>query len=130
MSNKINSEDLSEAILREMEKYVTATEEELKKIAQEVAKEGVKKLKKISPRGNGSRKGNYADEWSVKAVSNRNGQFSFVIYNRKKPGLTHLLEKGHQLASGGRTRAIPHIKPVEEWCKEEYERRVKEMLRE
>lgn len=33
------------------------------------------------------------------------------IYS-KKPGLPHLLEKGHAKIGGGRTRAYPHVKPA------------------
>lgn len=33
------------------------------------------------------------------------------IYS-KKPGLPHLLEKGHAKIGGGRTRAFPHVKPA------------------
>lgn len=35
------------------------------------------------------------------------------IFSRK-PGLPHLLEKGHATISGGRTRAYPHVKPAAE----------------
>ena len=35
------------------------------------------------------------------------------IYS-KKPGLSHLLEKGHAKSGGGRTSAYPHVKPAAE----------------
>lgn len=35
------------------------------------------------------------------------------IYSRK-PGLPHLLEKGHAKIGGGSTRAYPHVKPAAE----------------
>ena len=35
------------------------------------------------------------------------------IYSRK-PGLPHLLEKGHAKIGGGRTAAYPHVKPAAE----------------
>lgn len=37
------------------------------------------------------------------------------IYSRK-PGLPHLLEKGHAKIGGGRTRAYPHVKPAAEYA--------------
>lgn len=125
---KADAGNLADVIMKELREYRELANEEMEEIAKEVAAEGRKKLKATSPRGSGSRKGHYADGWSVKAVKYGNGKFSFTIHNRKKPGLTHLLEKGHQLQQGGRAKAYPHIKKVEEWCNKEYERRVKARL--
>lgn len=37
------------------------------------------------------------------------------IYSRK-PGLPHLLEKGHAKIGGGRTRAFPHVKSAADYA--------------
>lgn len=37
------------------------------------------------------------------------------IYSRK-PGLPHLLEKGHAKIGGGKTRAFEHVKPAAEYA--------------
>ena len=120
--------DLAAAIMEMVEDYTQTCAEDMMRIAQEVAKDGVKMLKAKSPRGTGSKKGHYADGWTVKAVKTDPYSFSFVVHNKKKPGLTHLLENGHQLRGGGRARAFPHIAEVEEWCIEEYERRLNKEL--
>lgn len=60
----------------------------------------------------------YSKGWAYKkSGSGLNSEV--VVYNRTKPGLTHLLEKGHVQydingRSHGRTRAFKHIEPVEE----------------
>ena len=126
--SKVNIDGLEDAVLKELKKFDNVTEEEFEKIAKAVAKEGTKKLKATSPRGRGSKKGHYADGWGVTYFRKGNGKFQFVVHNKKKPGLTHLLENGHALNIGGRARAIVHIKPVEEWCNEEFERRVEMRL--
>ncbi|NSG13183.1 HK97 gp10 family phage protein [Blautia producta] len=126
--SKVNIDGLEDAVLKELKKFNNVTEEEFEKIAKAVAKEGTKKLKATSPRGRGSKKGHYADGWGVTYFRKGNGKFQFVVHNKKKPGLTHLLENGHALNIGGRARAIVHIKPVEEWCNEEFERRVEMRL--
>ena len=128
MAQKVRIDGLTDAILENIKEFNNLTEAEFEETARIVAKEGSKKLRATSPKGSGSRKGHYADGWSVTYERKGNGKFAFIVHNRKKPGLTHLLERGHQLWQGGRARAIPHIKPVEEWCNEEFERRVKERL--
>lgn len=120
--------ELAGAVMEQLRKFEEVTSEELYKIAKKVASEGTKRLKETSPKGKGSRKGHYADGWTVTAVRKNANAFSFVVHNKKKPGLTHLLEKGHALRGGGRARAFPHIKAVEEWCSEEYQKRVERMI--
>lgn len=126
--NKVSIDDLTEAVMKELKDFNNLAEEEFEQIAKEVAKDGAKKLKATSPRGRGSRKGHYADGWDVTYQRKGNGKFKFIVHNKKKPGLTHLLENGHQSNRGGRVKPIVHIKPVEEWCNEEFERRVEARL--
>ena len=126
--SKANSDGLVDVVMKELMDFRKITEEEFEEIAKEVAKEGAKKLKETSPRGRGSRKGHYADGWGVTYQRKGNGKFEFVVHNKKKPGLTHLLENGHQSDRGGRVEGIVHIKPVEDWCNEEFEKRIEERL--
>lgn len=128
--NKASIDGLAEAVMKELKDFNNLAEEEFEEIAKEVAKEGSKKLRQTSPKGSGKgRKGHYADGWGITYQRKGNGKFRFVVHNKKKPGLAHLLECGHQSNLGGRVGAIVHIKPVEEWCNEEFERRVEARLR-
>lgn len=111
-----------------METYAADTAEGMKEAARAVAKEAVKELKQTSPKGRGSKKGHYKDGWTSKVESEKAGAIEITAYNRKKPGLTHLLEKGHAKRGGVRVNGIPHIAPVEKRAIEEYEKRLKERL--
>lgn len=96
--------------------YNGAVIEEVTKVVPQVAKEAVKKLKAQSPRG---AKGKYAKGWTYKKDIGRL-TVGATIYG--KPGtyqLAHLLEYGHAQRNGGRTKAIVHIRPVEEWAIDE-----------
>lgn len=96
-------ENLTIEITQALEEYTTEIEEALEKKSEEIAKEAVKELKETSP----ERFGDYAKGWSQKKGPGGKGR---VIFNRKKPGLTHLLEKGHRKRGGkGFVFGIPHI---------------------
>lgn len=73
------------------------------------AKEAVELLHAKSP----MKSGEYAAGWSYKPVQ-AGPVKGYVVYNKDHYQLTHLLEKGHAKVNGGRVRAIPHIKPVED----------------
>lgn len=119
---------MANAVLDALQEYSDVVEEDFEKIVKKVAQEGRKTLKSTSPRGTGTWKGHYAGHWSVKQERKGNGKFSYTIHNRGKYQLTHLLENGHANRGGGRTPAITHIKPVEEWCIDECEDRIKKEL--
>lgn len=119
---------LESEISKLMEEYASDVASEMKKEAKKIARETVKDLQVTSPEGEGSQKGHYKDSWKTTTETENTNAISVRIYNEKKPGLTHLLEKGHAKRGGGRTRAFPHIALVESWAKEEYEKRLKERL--
>lgn len=111
-----------EAIL---DKYKEVPKEVAEKCSKEAAKNAAQKLKAVSPRRPGG--GEYASGWSTKKISK-----GYVTYNRKMPGLTHLLEKGHDVynAKGrvGHAPAHVHIAPVADEFEREYVRNVEREL--
>ena len=118
------SDNPSKAVAMVLEEYQESVIETVQRVTNEVAKEGLKKIKSES-----SSHGwvGYAPGWSKKVTVNRMGA-SAIIYNGKYPGLVHLLEKGHALRQGGRSRAFPHVAPVEEWMNSELQKRIKEAI--
>ena len=111
MSKSVRINEFADAISDLLEEYGDAATDVIREVAPELAKSARKELKATSPVGNENR--HYADGWSVQTENIRNG-VAVTIYNRLKPGLTHLLEHGHALRNGGRSKAIPHIAPVNE----------------
>ena len=103
-----------------MREYTEKVEAGLDKAIKKVSLEGVKKLKAASPK----RTGKYSQGWASK--QSMDGR---VIYNRTSGQLTHLLEKGHALRKGGRTRAFVHIKPVEKSTAEKLLDEVKKVIK-
>lgn len=125
----IKIEDLGNKIMKSMQEYASSVKEDVKKEAKKIASETVEELKKTSPEGIGSRKGHYKDGWTSKTEQDSSTHIGIRIYNKKKPGLTHLLEKGHAKRGGGRVEGIPHIEPAEKNAIESYEKRLKERLK-
>lgn len=106
MSNKtISMGELSAAIQAELEDYGEVVAKGFRKNVKKVTADTVKQLKQASPRDSGE----YASGW----VSEEQSPSSSVIYNKKKGSLSHLLENGHAIATGGRVEAVPHIGRVE-----------------
>ena len=98
-----------------LDDYSDEVKDVARKDAKESAREAAKDLRSSSPKETGE----YASGWSSKQLD----ADTAVVYNRKMPGLTHLLEKGHVIRNKkgtyGRAPAHPHIKPVEEWANNE-----------
>lgn len=110
-----------------LKQYENECNETIRKVTQEVAKETVTTLKQTSPKRKGRGK-HYASGWDVKEETTLGGGISFMVYNKTKPQLTHLLEHGHAKVGGGRVQAIPHIAPAEEKAEIELLRRLEEKL--
>lgn len=84
--------------------------EQLKKDSEIIAKETTKEIQSGSP----MRTRKYKRGWSVKKIFENPNGIRFVVYNKTKPQLTHLLEKPHASKNGGQVRAIPHIRKPEQ----------------
>lgn len=127
-SVKIAPEALATTVQQILQEVPHTVETVVDKVADEVAKEAVNKLKGTSPKGQG-KGGHYADAWAKKKDKAK----KVTVYN-KQYQLTHLLENGHEIvihghATGKQTKAIKHIKPVEEWVKTEFEEKLKEEIK-
>lgn len=129
MSSSVKIENLSKEVMNYLKNYVEDIEDGVKEEADKVSKEAVKELKQTSPRRVGkTRKNPYWKGWSKKKDTKSKRKYVIKIYNKTNYQLTHLLEYGHATKNGGRTKAQPHIKKVEEKYSELYEKDLKEMI--
>lgn len=122
---EISVNDLSREIVNALKTYTYEVSEGLEKAKVEVAKNAVKKLK-VSSR---KLTGDYAKGWRVKREYG-----ALIIHNETDYQLTHLLEFGHVITNGdgityGRTRAFPHIRPVEEEAIDEFTKKVEKVIK-
>lgn len=127
MSKTIKPDDLSKVVMDYLENYREDIQEDVEECTDKVTKEARDELKKTSPQGHRKR---YYKGWSVKLQKKHKLRYEKVIWNKTDYQLTHLLEFGHATRNGGRTKAIPHIRPVEEKYNQKFvdllEKKIKE----
>lgn len=139
--SSINIDQLSSEISSILGQYEQNIMTGINSESRMIADKAVKTLKATSPKraGNGNRyysssgksysPGSYANGWS-KAKEQEFGEVDkYEVHNKGHYRLTHLLENGHITRSGGRTRKIVHIQPVEQMVAKEYENAVGEVIK-
>ena len=128
MGTKVKVDNLASAVMKALEEFSDFTDEAVDKGVSETAKDAVKKLQNAHPQGSGqygSWDKKYNKGWTVKKTKRDK---TATIHNATDYQLTHLLEKGHALKNGGRTRAFPHIAPVAEECEDALIKNIKKWI--
>lgn len=130
--SKVKVDQLSKAINEALNEFVNFTEEAVDKGVSETAKEAVKELQNAHPSGSGqfgSWDKSYNKGWKVmQTKTDKRYHKKATIHNSTDYQLTHLLEKGHALRGGGRTRAFPHIAPVAEKCEDQLVKNIRKWI--
>lgn len=115
---------LAAQVMDALYEYAETTDEVVREAVTSVAKE----TKEIAQSGAPVRTGEYKRGFSVKKTTETGGKLVLTVHNRRKPSLTHLLEKGHAKRGGGRVAGKPHIAPAEEFAISELEERIRRGL--
>lgn len=121
---KIQPEQFADAVNKILQEYGDEARETMQETIKSTSKEAAKKMKSSGSFGG---KGTYKKGWKSKVETTRLS-VEAVVYNPKQYYLTHLLEFGHAKQNGGRTRAFPHIEPVNDWAQEEVVSKLEEKL--
>ena len=118
------ADSISVQLNRILEEYSDEVKDVVRKDTGASARETARTLKGSSPK----KTGDYASGWSSKQIDDTTA----VTYNRKMPGLTHLLEKGHVVRNKkgyfGRAAARPHIAPAADKGETDFIQRVERDL--
>lgn len=108
MSGTIKADDLAKTVQSLLDKFGTTADSVMAEAVWKTAGEVVKELKKG---GGFAGTGAYNKGWARK-ITKKRLYATAQVYNKDRGHLTHLLEFGHAKRGGGRTRAFPHIAPV------------------
>jgi len=125
MYKTVKPETFAKAVKDYLEIYVEDIGEAVEETSPQIGKEARDELKQTSPK----RTGDYAKGWTVRKDKKNKNYYTVKVWNKTNYQLTHLLEFRHATRNGGRTKAIPHIRPVEEKYKEKFEKQLKEKIR-
>ena len=116
---------MADVIMEGMEEYARLAAEDMKKAVRKAGAEAKKDIQAGAPVNTGA----YKKSWAVKTTKNTADAMKVVVHSRNRYQLAHLLEFGHALRKGGRTRAFPHIAPAEERAAQILEQEVEKALR-
>lgn len=105
------ADSVAEQLTRILDDYGDEVKNVARKDAKKAGRSASTELRSVSAGMFGS--GDYSSGWAAKQVD----EDTVTVYNRKMPGLAHLLEKGHLIRNKkgtyGRAPAHPHIASVE-----------------
>ena len=123
MSIKID--DLAREVMKGLDEYADVTTEQVKKAVRKAGNTVRREIQENAPKNTGD----YAKSWAVKKARESSHTLEVVVHSKNRYQLTHLLEFGHCLRNGGRTRAMPHIAPAEEKGIEQLEKMIERDIR-
>lgn len=123
MARKVPLDKLADSIEKTLREYEASVVKDTGQLAKDFAKQGAKAVAQSARSSGWGDTTGYDKGWTTKYEEGRLSA-SAIIYNKDVPGLAHLLENGHAKRNGGRTRAFPHIAPVEEKITGEFYRAV------
>ena len=131
MNQKVTVNELAKAIEDTLNDFVGVTEEACEKGVFETADDAVNALRSANPAGSGKYRSwrEYNAGWTVrKKIAKRQKGVQAIVHNATHYRIAHLLEKGHAKVNGGRTRAFPHIAPVEQKAEGELVNNIRKYL--
>ena len=116
------------SVYDQMKEILDDYEEDVHDLADKENKRAAKDAAAELRNTSAKKTGEYAQGWKSKKL----GDMDFVTYNATMPGLTHLLEKGHQIVNKkgeyGRTRGDHKIADAEEKAVNELIQRIEKSL--
>ena len=124
MTRYIDIKDLSSEITKQLNRYSEIVKEDIEELEDKVTKNALRDIQNNIGAEGIVMTGDYMRGWRrIKTP------YGYVIYNETDYQLTHLLEHGHALVNGGRSRAFPHIRPAEQIAIKMFEKGIEKLVK-
>lgn len=127
MKKKCSVDNLDNMMMDILNEYKEACLKYADEAVKFTAKEAAQELRSAHPAGSGNYGpwDAYNKGWTVmQTARDKREHKSATVHNKDHYQLTHLLEKGHALPQGGRSKAYTHIAPVAEKCEDKLMQRM------
>lgn len=121
---KVSVDGLEDAVRAELEQYASEVQEEVDSAVVRAARRCLAQIRRNSPK----KTGDYRKGWRLRTDKTRLS-IREIIHNATDWQLIHLLEFGHQKASGGRVEGEPHVEPAEQQAERELLTEITDILR-
>ena len=121
---KVSVDGLEDAVRAELEQYASEVQEDVDSAVVRVARRCLAQIRRNSPK----KTGDYRKGWRLRIDKTRLS-IREIIHNATDWRLIHLLEFGHQKASGGRVEGEPHVEPAEQQAERELLTEITDILR-
>ena len=123
--DKISVNDLTNAIVKELQEYSQDITDGVKDVVKQVGKECANEIRQNSPK----RTGKYKKGWGSQIAFENREDIRVIVRNKTSYQLTHLLENGHAKVNGGRVEGKPHIGPAEQNAEKKLLNKVKVVVK-
>lgn len=125
MATKVSIDGMADAIMKELNSYADAADDDVKSAVQKAAKTVKTEIQAGAPVKSGA----YKKSWSTKSTAESSHRLEITVYSRNRYQIAHLLEHGHAKRGGGRVSARPHIAAAEALGIEQLEQEIERCLR-
>ena len=123
MNDSNNSFDLYVLIEKQFKTYTAEVRRKIKQACRRISLNALHEVSQKSPQ----KTGEYSKYWGRNFIEKDDGIY-IMVHQKKKPTLTHLLEKGHKSRNGSKVAGIEHIAPVEKKANEEFSKKIDEII--
>ena len=158
---KVRVEDMAKALKAQLDEYAAITGEEMREAVLATGKDVKAYIKKVAPKHVPTDKelkygkyrtrkaGKYAGSFTVTTTESELMATEVAVHSRTQYMLTHLLENGHAIVTGGRTKSghykksgeyagksigrvqgIPHLEKADELARQELMEKLEKLLTE